>query len=162
MLQYVSCRGVDSPAGDSRLQRVSCRRLRVQDRLIPLANAHGGLTDVHGARQVAAVAAQYSTQVQYDQLVFPDSARRGTRMRQRRARSRSHNGFKGLPGSAFSAHPVADLCGDVKFRDTGTDQTNRFLHDLGTETRRIPDSIDLRGILNRAETFDYAVDGNPF
>src|SRR5579864_8282489 len=161
MLQYVSRRRINGPAGDSRLQRSSCRRLRLQDRLIPLTDPRGGLTDVHRTRQIAAVAAEYSTQVQYDQLVFPNSARRRTRMRQCRAWSAGHNGLERFPGSALPAHPVADLGSDVKFGDTGADQANRFLHHLGAQSCRIPNAIDLRGVLNGTQVFDKAVNGNP-
>src|SRR5271169_6417080 len=152
MLQNISCRRVDSAARYSRLQRISCRRLRIQNRVIPLADTRRRLTNVYSARKVAAVAAQYSTQVQYDQLVFPDSARGRTRMWQRRARSRSHDGLEGLSGCALSAHPVSNLGSDVKFGDTGTDQPNCFLHNMGTQAGRVPDAFNLSGILNGAET----------
>jgi hypothetical protein len=94
MLQNVPGGRIDGPTRYSRLQRTPCRRLRIQDRMVPLAHTRGRLTNVHSARKVAAVAAQYSTEVQHDQLVFPDSARRGTRMWQRRARSGSYNGLE--------------------------------------------------------------------
>src|SRR5579872_2848237 len=82
-LQDVSGRGVDRTAGHAGLQRVAGRRLRLQHRLVPLADARGGLPHENRARQVTAVAAQYSTQVEDDQLVFPNLARGWTRMRQR-------------------------------------------------------------------------------
>ncbi len=114
------------------------------------------------ARQIAAVVAQYSTQVQHDQLVFPDLARRRTRMRQRGAWPGSHDRFKGFSGRSFPAHPVANLRSDFKFGDSRPNQANGLFHDLGAQSRGVPDSVNFKGVFDGAEAFDQAINGNPF
>ena len=75
--------------------------LRLLDRFIPPANSRRCAPQINGARQIAAVVAEYSTQVQHHQLVFLQSLCRGMRMRQRRARPGGHNDSNDGPLAPF-------------------------------------------------------------
>jgi len=63
-----------------------CRRdrgpLGLQNSLIPSPYSFWGPPHVDGAGNVAAIVAEYSTQVQHHQLIFPQSLGRGPGMRE--------------------------------------------------------------------------------
>src|ERR1700687_5904618 len=140
---------------------VPCGSLGFQYGLVPLADTGGRPANVHGARKIATIAAQYSTQVQHDQLISPDLADRGTRMGQRRTGSCGHDGLEGLPGCTLAAHPKTDLGRKIKFGHPGSHQAYCLLHDLGADSGRIPNSFDFRAIFDRAESVHKTVDGQP-
>ena len=141
-LQDISGCRVHLTGADPVLHSVSCSSLRFQDSFVPAANPRRRAPHMHSATEVAAVVAEYSTEVQHDQLVFPDSARRRTRMRQRRPRACRNNGLERLRRSPFSAHSVDDLSGDIKFGDSGPDQTDRFVHDFRSQAGSVSHPVD--------------------
>src|SRR5438046_470935 len=97
-------RRVDVPAGRGALARCDRRRLGLQNRAVPTPDAFWRPPHVHCARYVAAIVAEYSTQVQHDQLIFPQSFGRRTRMRQCGSLSERDDRFKGRPRrSSFSS-----------------------------------------------------------
>src|ERR1700740_3420889 len=57
--------------------------LRFLNRPVPLPHALRGTPHMHGTRHVAAIVAEYSTQVQHDQLIFPQLLSRRTGMGKR-------------------------------------------------------------------------------
>src|ERR1700739_1786031 len=59
--------------------------LRFLNRPVPLPHALRSTPQMHGSRHVAAIVAEYSTQVQHDQLIFPQLLSRRTGMRKRTA-----------------------------------------------------------------------------
>src|SRR5260370_38003007 len=141
----------------------SCTRscLCVQHGLVPPADPRGRFANVNGAREITTIAAQYSTQVQHDQLISPDLAHGGACMGQRRTRPRGHDGLERLAGSPFPAQPVADLGSEVKFSHTGADESYRLLHDLRTNSGCIPNSVNFRRVLYRAKLIHQTINGSP-
>jgi len=69
--QNPSGRGIDVPATDPNPRCRDGGRLRFLDRAIPSPYARRGASDENGARKIAAIVREYSTQVQYDQFIFP-------------------------------------------------------------------------------------------
>src|ERR1700722_19103215 len=82
---------VDASGGYAGAKSVVRSLLSLLDRFVPPANPSRCASQKNGPRQVTAVVAEYSTQVQHHQFVFLQSLFRGLRMRQRRARPGSHD-----------------------------------------------------------------------
>src|SRR5256885_16290684 len=106
---------IDTPAARATLGRRDRCRLGLQTRLVPAPDALGGPPQVHCAGNVAAIVAEYSTQVQDDQLIFPQSFGRGARVRQGGSLPKCNNRFKGWSGRAFFSHLIFDLCSHLEF-----------------------------------------------
>src|SRR5438132_7588733 len=149
---------IDIPAGRASLGRRDRRRLGLQNRLVPAPDALWGPPQVHRAGNVAAIVAEYSTQVQHDQLIFPQSFGRGARVRQGGSFSKCNNRFKGRSRRAFFSHLIFDLCSHLKFPNSWFQQTNRLFDHLTRQDGR-PSHLDRKSTrLNSSHTvISYAV-----
>src|SRR5258708_19469666 len=83
--------------------------LRFLNRPVPFPHALACTPHMHGTRHVAAIVAEYSTQVQHDQLIFPQLLSRRPSMRHRTPAPRSHNRFKGTPSGPVPFHLILHL-----------------------------------------------------
>ena len=63
--------GIDIPTGDAGPRRGNRSRLRFLDRAIASPYARRGASDEDSPRNIAAIVAEYSTQVEDDQFIFP-------------------------------------------------------------------------------------------
>src|ERR1700676_3487946 len=160
-LQKASRRRIHRTGGHASSYGGSRGALRLQDRLVPPADSCWRPPHVNGTCEVATIAAQYSTEVQHDQLISPDLAGRWTRVRQRGAGSRCHNRFEGLPGGSLAPHSVTDLGGQVEFGHTGPHEAHCLFHDLRSEFGSVPNPVNFSGILNGAQSIDRAVGSYP-
>src|SRR6267142_1350987 len=79
--------GIDIPTRDAGLRRGDRSRLRLLDRPIPSPYARRRASDEYSPRNIAAIVAEYNTQVQYHQFVFSQPFFRRPRMRMCGARS---------------------------------------------------------------------------
>src|SRR3979490_1999616 len=107
--QDLPCRPTDVPAGRASLCRRDRCRLSLQNRLVPGPNAFWGPPHVHCAGDVATIVAEYNTQVQHDQLIFPQSFGGGARMRQGGSLSKCDDRFKCRSRHTFLSHLIFDL-----------------------------------------------------
>src|SRR5260370_42520115 len=108
---------IDVTTADAGLDCGDCGRLRVLHRTIPSPDARRGPPYKYGAGNVAAIVAEYSTQVQHDQFIFPQSLGRGACMRVGGALSKSHDALEGPPGSSALPPLVLNLRGDLQSPD---------------------------------------------
>ena len=129
-LENISCGRVDLAAGYSGLYRCDTGRLRFLDRLIPPANALRCPTQIHRTRHIAAIVAEYNTQVQHDQLIFPQALGGGSRMRQRGSASPKRRSFRRRGHWRPLPHLILDLSADLRLADARPDQLHRTLQGL--------------------------------
>src|ERR1700687_5342027 len=99
--QNLPCGCIDVAAPCSVPDRCNRRRVRFQYRSVATPDAPGGLPKEHRAGYVAAIVAEYNTQVQHHQLIFPQSFGGRTGVRERGTRAEGDDGFKGRPGGSL-------------------------------------------------------------
>src|ERR1700730_15429832 len=87
--------GIDISATCARARRSYGGRLGFLNRAIPSPYACGCPSHEGSARNVATIVAEYSTQVQHDQFIFPQSPSGRPRVRVGGALSKGHDGFEG-------------------------------------------------------------------
>src|SRR5579884_3083923 len=109
---------------------------------IPTSNPRGCAPQKNRARNVTAVVAEYSTQVQHHQFVFPQAFFGRLRMGQRRTRAGGHDSVKRRCARAFAPQSVVDLRSNIHFRNSGADEIRRFRHDFGSNPRRLAHHIE--------------------
>ena len=100
--------------------------------------------------------AEYSTQVQHDQLIFPQSFGRGARVRQGGSLPKCNNRFKGWSRRAFFSHLVFDLCSHLEFPNSRFQQTNRLFDHLTRQDGRPSHLRQLSSILAHSEALHLA------
>ena len=106
---------VDAPGSYPGAKSLVRRLLGLLDGFVPPPNSSRCPSQIDRARQVTAVVAEYSTQVEDDQLVFLQALLGGLGMRQRGARPGGHDGLEGGRRCALAAHAVVDLGGQIQF-----------------------------------------------
>src|SRR5258708_4672841 len=117
------CCPIHLPGGRAALCCCDRSPLGLQNRLVPEPNALWGPPHVHCAGYVAAIVAEYNTQVQHDQLIFPQSLGRGEGMRQGGSLSERNDRVKGRSRRASLSHLVFDLSCYLDFPNSGVQQT---------------------------------------
>src|SRR5215472_18110223 len=115
--QNAACRGVDFSAADSLSHCRNRRSLRFQDRPVPRLDAFWRAPHENRARYVAAIVAEYNTQVEHHQLIFPQLFARGTCMRQCGTLSKGSNRLKGRTRGSPPAHLILNFGRDFSFAD---------------------------------------------
>src|SRR5260370_8098123 len=118
---------IDVTTADAGLDCGDCGRLRVLHRTIPSSDARRGPPYKYGAGNVAAIVAEYSTQVQHDQFIFPQSLGGGPCMRVGGALSKSHDGFESPSGSPALPHLVLTLAAHLQSPDPRLHHLPRLL-----------------------------------
>src|SRR6266851_4033262 len=137
-------RRIDIPAGYAACCCRDRSPLSLQYRLVPHPDAFWGPPHVHCPSNVAAIVAEYNTQVQHDQLIFPQSFGRGPRMRQGGSLSEGNDRFKCRSRRASLSQ-----------------QTDRQLHDLTRQDGRPSHLGEFRRVLAHPEALDIAQSRNP-
>src|SRR5216684_5474643 len=102
--QNPPCRGVYLAADGVICCRGNGCRLRFQNPAVPHPDATGGPPHKDRTGDVAAIVAEYNTQVQDHQLIFPQSFGGGTRMRQGATGPESNDGLEGWSRGALLSH----------------------------------------------------------
>jgi hypothetical protein len=74
--------------------------------------------------------AEYNTQVEDDQFIFPQSLAGRPSMWQGGPFSECHDGFKGWALSSALAHLIFDLRPNLAFGDLGFQQADSAIHDF--------------------------------
>jgi hypothetical protein len=87
MIEKTPSGSVDASGRHTGSKSVMRGFLGLLHRFVPSPDASGRASQKNRARQITAVVAEYSTQVQYHQFVFLQPLFRGMRMRQGRTRS---------------------------------------------------------------------------
>src|SRR5881227_2508677 len=159
--QDLSRGSVDVPAGDPLSYCRDRRFLRLQNRLIPRADAFRGAPRENRAGNVAAIVAEYNTQVQHDQLIFPQSLASRPGVRQGRPVPKGNNGFKRRPRGSALAHLVFDLCHDLPFAHAGLQQADRKFHDLPCQDGRLAHLGQFSRVFAHSKPFHHARHGHP-
>src|SRR5579862_160621 len=137
-------------------------QLRLQDRVVPAANSRGCFTYENGPRDVTAVAAQYSTLVNDDQLVFSDTFRGGVGVWEGGARAGGNDGIEGRAGGSGAAGEVVELGGEVEFGDAGADFGEKLFEYFGGEDCGGAHGGKFGGVLDGAEVGNEGGGGDPF
>src|SRR5579872_5440855 len=104
LLEDATRRGVHLFRCDARAQRLPCRLLRLEYCSVPATHLRRRAPHADRARQIARIAAQYSTEVKHDQLVFLHELPAGTSMRPRPTFARGDDGIEGGSVRALSPH----------------------------------------------------------
>lgn len=123
---------------------------------IPTSNPRGCAPQKNRARNVTAVVAEYSTQVQHHQFVFPQAFFGRLRMGQRRTRTGGHDSVKRRCARAFAPQSVVDLRSNIHFRNSGADEIRRFRHDFGSNPRRLAHHIEFLSAFYFSNALDKA------
>src|SRR6266700_5586606 len=134
--QDATCRCVNFPAAHSLSHRRDRRSVRLQNRLIPRLDAFWRTPHKNRARNVAAIVAEYNTQVEHHQLIFPQSLGRRAGMRQSGPIPECNNRLKGRTGGPSFAHLIFDLGSDVSLADARLQQAYRELYNLSCQDGR--------------------------
>jgi len=166
VVQAVTCqdlprRSIYVPTGRTRLRSGDCRLLGLQNRLIPRSDALWSPPHIHCAGNVAAIVAEYNTQVQHDQLIFPQSLGRGASMRKRGPFSKSDDSFERRAGRSPLSHLVFDLGAYFKFSNAGFQHANRVLDHIVRQNSRSAHLRQFWSILAHPQAFDPARRRNP-
>src|ERR1700739_4569085 len=122
LIEKTPRRPVNASGGDTRPESILRRFLGLLYRFVPLADASRRAAQKKGARQVTAVVAEDSTQVQHHQFFFLQSPFGRPRVRQSRTRAGSDDRLEGRTTRAFAAQTVVDLGGNLQFSHTGTNE----------------------------------------
>src|SRR5260370_5800750 len=152
--QDLPCRPIDTPADSTTLCRRDRRALSFQNRLVPGPNAFRSPPHVHGASTLATIVAEYTTQVQYDQLIFPQSFGGGAGVRQSGSFSESDYRFKCRPRRTSLSHLIFDLGSHFKFTDPRFQQLDGGLHDFPRQDGRPAHLHQFCRVLAHSETLD--------
>src|SRR4029077_8662470 len=97
---------IDIPAPDAGPHCRDGGRLCFLDRAIPSPYARRSTSDKNGARKIAAIVREYSTQVQYHQFIFPQPFFRGSRVGVRCTCAESYNALERRTGSSPPTHLI--------------------------------------------------------
>src|SRR5690348_8153695 len=135
--------------------------LSLLHRFVPSPDAGRCASQEDRARQITAIVAEYSTQVQHDQFVFLQSFFGWTRMRQSGARPRSHDSVERRSACAFAAQTVVDLSGNVQFRYTWTNKIRSLRNDLGSEPSGTAHQVEFLHGLHFTDAFHEPVSRFP-
>src|ERR1700682_1454196 len=126
--QDLPCSSIHVAAGGAISDRGNGCRLRFQNPSVPRPDATGGPPHKDRAGDVAAIVAEYNTQVQDHQLIFPQSFGSRATMGKSPASAKRHDALEGGSGGALLSHPVFDLGSDFKFPDSRLEQSDRFFY----------------------------------
>src|SRR5882724_321385 len=144
---------------------IRCRgngcRLRFQNPSVPRPDATGGPPHKDRTGDVAAIMAEYNTQVQDHQLIFPQSFGGGTCMRQGSASTESHDGLEGWSRGALLSHPVFDFGTHFKFPDSRLQEPDRLLYYVTCQNGRLSHLGKFRCIFAHSEAFHQGWGLNP-
>jgi hypothetical protein len=113
LIEKTPRRPVNASGGDTRPESVVRRFLGLLYRFVPLPDASRRAAQKKRARQVTAVVAEYSTQVQHDQFVFLQSLFGRPRVRQSGTRTGSDDRLERRTARAFAAQTVINLGGNL-------------------------------------------------
>src|SRR5579883_282327 len=149
-------RRIDFAACDSGPNSRDRSFLRLPNPLVPTANPLGRPSTKESAGYIATIVPEYSTQIQYDQLVFSQLLSRWTRMRKGAPLSKRHYGFKSWPRSSSSAHLVLNLSGQFPLRNAGFHEPCGALHYADRQARSFPHLREFLGVLFCAQAFHQA------
>src|SRR5579864_3264389 len=159
--QNSSGSGIDISTAGTRPRRSYRGRLRFLDRAIPSPYAHRGTSHEDSARNVATIVAEYSTQVQHDQFIFPQAPCGGPCVRVGGPLAKRHDGLKGRAGGPALPHLVFNLRGDLHLANAGLEQ----LEDAGDHLRSQDSSFahlrDFLRLFARPQTFHQPAGGDP-
>ena len=123
-------------------------------RFVPSSNASGCAPQKDRARQITAVVAEYSTQVQDHQFVFLQSFFSRPRMRQSGTRPGGDDGLERGAARSFVAQTIVDLGSDFQFRYTWPDEIGGLGNDLGSEPGRTAHHIEFLRAFYFTDAFD--------
>src|ERR1700730_9587271 len=121
---------IDISATWTRRLRSHGGRLGFVNRAIPSPYACGCASHKDSARNIAAIVAEYSTQVQHDQFIFPQSPSGRPRVRVGGALSKGHDGFEGRLGGPALPHLVLNFRGDLQLAYARLEQLENGSHNL--------------------------------
>jgi hypothetical protein len=110
--------GVDISTPGAGLRSGYRGRLRFLDSAIPPPHAHRSASDEDSSRNITAIVAEYNTQVQYHQFIFPQAFFCGPRMRVCRTSAEGHYTFERRTRSSPAPHLIFNLGGDLDFAHT--------------------------------------------
>src|SRR5229473_2620775 len=160
-LQNLSCSCIDIPTGRAVLCRCNGCGLCFQDGLIPGSDASSGPPHKHRAGYITAIVAEYNTQVQHDQLIFPQSFGRWTRVWKGSPFPESDDCFERGARAAELAHLVFNLCRRLQFSNSRLEETDSSLHNLYCKNGRFSHLCDFCPILAHSECLDHARNREP-
>jgi hypothetical protein len=100
---------------------------------------------------------EYSTQVEDDQLVFPQAAACGARMRQGGALAEGHDGLKCRAAGPCAPHAELKLRCQLKFADAGLDKGQNLFEDSASQKRRTFHQGNFSGVFYRAKALNQTV-----
>src|SRR5260370_12723166 len=146
-LQNLSCSCIDIPTGRAVLYRCNGCGLCFQDGLIPGSDASSGPPHKHRAGYITAIVAEYNNQVQHDQLIFPQSFGRWTRVWKSSPFPESDDCFERGARGAELAHLVFNLCRRLQFSNSRLEETDSSLHNLYCKNGRFSHLRDFCRVL---------------
>src|SRR5690348_851627 len=153
---------VNASGRDTGAKSVMRGFLGLLHRFIPSPNASRRASQKDRARQITAVVAEYSTQVQHDQFVFLQPLFRRPRMWQSRTRSRGNNRVERRTARAFAAQTVIDFGRHFQLCYAWSDEIRRLSDDLGSKRGGAAHHVEFLGSFYFANVFDEIGGRFPF
>src|SRR5579863_7085640 len=141
--QDFSRRGIHFPTGHAARYRGNRCGLGLQHRFVPPPDAFSRPSNKICPGNVAAIVAEYSTQVEDDKLIFPQSLGGWTSMRECSALPEGDNGFQRRAVSSALAHLVFDLRGNLEFAHAGFQQIGGLHDNIARQDSRLSHLRDL-------------------
>src|SRR5437879_9569083 len=132
-IEKAPCGPVNASGGDTGAKSVMRGLLGLLHRFVPSPNTSGRVSQKNRARQITAVVAEYSTQVQDHQFVFLQPLFRRPSVWQSGTRSRGDNGLERRTARAFAAHTVINFRRHFQFCYTWSDEIRRLADDFGSK-----------------------------
>src|SRR6266852_5795853 len=153
--------GVDITAACAGLRCRYGSGLRFLHGAVPSADALWGAPDKHSPRDIAAIMAEYSTQVQHHQFIFPQSFSGRPRMRIGGALAEGYDGLERRTGGASPAHLVFNLRAHLDLRDPRLQELQCAGKDVAGEVRGLAHLRDLAVILSLPQRLRLAIRFDP-
>src|SRR6266849_2678641 len=153
--------GVDITAACAGLRCRYGSGLRFLHGAVPSADALWGAPDKHSPRDIAAIMAEYSTQVQHHQFIFPQSFSGRSRMRIGRALAEGYDRLERRTGGASPAHLVFNFRAHIDFGDTRFQELQCAAKNFACEVRGLAHLRDLAVILTLPQRLRLAIRFDP-